>query len=62
MEMDGNWKKFLDLVGVSPDEMQKRDTRLFISKFVIRRGGIENAVREIELEKKSGSATPGENE
>ena len=59
--MDGNWKKLLDLVGVTEDQMQKKETMDFIYDFVEKRGGIENVTREIELERKSGPAAPGKN-
>ena len=61
MEMDGNWKKLLDLVGVTEDQMQKKETMDFIYDFVEKRGGIENVTREIELERKSGPVAPGKN-
>ena len=61
VEMDGNWKKLLDLVGVTEDQMQKKETMDFIYDFVEKRGGIENVTREIELERKSGPAAPGKN-
>lgn len=59
MEMDGNWKKLLDLVGVTEDQMQKKETMEFIYDFVEKRGGIENVTREIELEKQGGPVAPG---
>lgn len=61
MEMDGNWKKLLDLVGVTEDQMQKKETMEFIYDFVEKRGGIENVTREIELEKQGGPVAPGKN-
>ena len=61
MEMDGNWKKLLDLVGVTEDQMQKKETMEFIYDFVEKRGGIENVTREIELERKGGPVAPGKN-
>ena len=62
MEMDENWKKLLNLVGVTDDQMQGRETRLFIYDLVKKRGGIETVMQEIELERKSGPVAPGENE
>lgn len=59
--MDGNWKKLLDLVGVTEDQMQKKETMEFIYDFVEKRGGIENVTREIELEKQGGPVAPGKN-
>ena len=61
VEMDGNWKKLLDLVGVTEDQMQKKETMEFIYDFVEKRGGIENVTREIELEKQGGPVAPGKN-
>lgn len=52
----------LNLVGVTDDQMQGRETRLFIYDLVKKRGGIETVMQEIELERKSGPVAPGENE
>lgn len=57
--MDNNWKKLFDLVGVTEDQMQKKETMDFIYDFVEKRGGIENVTREIELERTGGP--PGNN-
>jgi len=62
VEMDGNWKKLLDLVGVTEDQMQKKETMDFIYDFVEKRGGIENVTREIELEKQGGPVMIGKNQ
>ena len=54
MEMDGNWEKLLDLVGVTDDQMEEKEARVFIYDFVKKRGGIKNVMREMGLERKSG--------
>ena len=60
--MDDNWKKLFDLVGVTEDQMQTKETMDFIYEFVEKRGGIENVTREIELERTGGpSLAPGNN-
>ena len=61
MDMDGNWKKLLDLIGITEDQMHEKKTMDFIYDFVEKRGGIENVTREIELEREGGPASPGEN-
>ena len=52
--MDDNWKKLLDLPGVTDEEKQSKETMEFVYDFVEKRGGIENVTREIEMEKKGG--------
>jgi uncharacterized protein YlxP (DUF503 family) len=54
MQMDDNWKKLFDLVGVTKDQMQTKEIMDFIYDFVEKRGGIENVTREIELERTGG--------
>lgn len=54
VQMDDNWKKLFDLVGVTEDQMQTKETMDFIYDFVEKRGGIENVTREIELERTGG--------
>ena len=61
VDMDGNWKKLLDLIGITEDQMQEKKTMDFIYDFVEQRGGIENVTREIEKEREGGPAAPGEN-
>ena len=61
LEMYGSWKKLLDSVGVTEEKMQRKETRDFIYDFVEKRGSIENATQELELERKSGSVPPGKN-
>ena len=50
MQIDDNWKKLFDLVGVTEDQMRTKETMDFIYDFVEKRGGIENVIRKIELE------------
>lgn len=52
--MDDNWKKLFDLVGVTDEQKQTKETMEFIYDFVEKRGGIENVTREIEMERKGG--------
>jgi len=52
--MDDNWKKLFELVGVTDEQKQTKETMEFIYDFVEKRGGIENVTREIEREKKGG--------
>jgi len=54
VQMDDNWKKLFDLVGVTDVQQQTKETMEFIYDFVEKRGGIENVTREIELEKIRG--------
>ena len=42
---------FLQLVGVTAEQMQKKETMDFIYDFVEKRGGIDNVIREIKKEK-----------
>ena len=50
--MDDNWQKLFDLVGITDEEKQTKETMEFIYDFVEKRGGIENVTREIEMERK----------
>lgn len=52
--MDDNWKKLFELVGVTDEQKQTKETMEFIYDFVEKRGGIENVTREIERERKGG--------
>ena len=54
VQMDDNWKKLFDLVGVTDEQQQTKETMEFIYDFVEKRGGIENVTREIEMEKFRG--------
>lgn len=56
--LDEKWKDLFALVGVTDEQMQKKETRDFIYDFVERRGGIDNVRREIEIEKEKASAPP----
>ena len=58
VEMDGNWKKLFELVGVTDAEKQTKETMEFIYDFVEKRGGIENVTREIEMERKAAPPPP----
>ena len=49
--MDDKWKELFSLVGVTAEQMQKKETMDFIYDFVEKRGGIDNVRREIEKEK-----------
>ena len=49
--MDDKWKELFSLVGVTDEQMQKKETMDFIYDFVEKRGGIDNVRREIEKEK-----------
>ena len=49
--MDDKWKDLFSLVGVTAEQMQKKETMDFIYDFVEKRGGIDNVRREIEKEK-----------
>ena len=57
VQMDDNWKKLFDLVGVTDEQKQTKETMEFIYDFVEKRGGIENVTREIEMEKINGPPT-----
>lgn len=54
VQMDDNWKKLLELVGVTDEQSQTKETMEFLYDFVEKRGGIENVTREIEKEQKGG--------
>ena len=49
--MDDKWKELFSLVGVTAEQIQKKEIRDFIYDFVEKRGGIDNVRREIEKEK-----------
>ena len=49
--MDYKWKELCSLVGITAEEMQKKETMDFIYDFVEKRGGIDNVIREIKKEK-----------
>ena len=56
--MDDNWKKLFDLLGVTEEQQQTKETMEFIFDFVEKRGGIERVTREIEEEKCHGMSLP----
>ena len=58
VQMDDNWKKMFELVGVTDVQNQTKETMDFIYDFVEKRGGIENVTREIEMESKGGPPLP----
>lgn len=62
VEMDANWKKFFDLTGMKKEDMLNEATAKLIYDLIEKRGGIENLIRNLELNRKSGPAAPGENE
>ena len=49
--MDDKWKELFSLVGVTAEQMQRKEIMDFIYDFVEKRGGIDNVIREIEKEK-----------
>ena len=49
--MEDKWKELFSLVGVTAEEMQKKETMDFIYDFVEKRGGIDHVIREIKKEK-----------
>ena len=56
--MDGNWKKLFELVGVTEEQKQTKETMEFLYDFVEKRGGIENVTRELEMERKAAPPPP----
>ena len=56
--MDDKWKGLFSLIGVTNEQMQKKETMDFIYDFVEKRGGIDNVTREIEKEKAVTSPVP----
>ena len=49
--MDDKWKELFSLIGVTAEQMQRKETMDFIYDFVEKRGGIDNVRRQIEKEK-----------
>ena len=56
--MDHKWKGLFSLIGVTNEQMPKKETIDFIYDFVEKRGGIDNVTREIEKEKAVTSPIP----
>ncbi|RMX57525.1 hypothetical protein pdam_00005789 [Pocillopora damicornis] len=56
--LDDKWKDLFSLVGVTAEQMQKKETMDFIYDFVEKRGGIDNVRREIEKEKATEPPPP----
>ena len=54
--MDPQWKKLLDTVGVSDEQLKDQNTANFIYDFVEKHGGIQEANRQLEIAK--GAAPP----
>ena len=52
MAIDDNWKKLFDLVGVTDEQKQSKETMEFIYDFVQKRGGIEKVVMKMEMERR----------
>ena len=51
--IDTNWKKLLDTVGVSDKDLKDESTAKFIYDFVEKHGGIEEANRQLEASKQN---------
>ena len=49
--MVDKWKELFSLVGVTAEQMQRKEAMDFIYDLVEKRGGIDNVRREIEKEK-----------
>lgn len=56
--LDHKWKELFALIGVTNEEMQKKETRDFIYDFVEKQGGIDNVIRELNKEKAIPSPAP----
>ena len=56
--MDDNWKKLFELVGLTEEQKQTKETMEFLYDFVEKRGGIENVTREIQMEMKAAPPPP----
>ena len=49
--VDPQWKKLLDTVGVSDEQLQDQNAAKFIYDFVEKHGGIQEANRQLEAAK-----------
>ena len=56
--MDPQWRKLLDTVGVSDEQLQDQNTAEFIYEFVEKHGGIQEANRQLEATKNSAPPPP----
>lgn len=56
--VDPQWKKLLDTVGVSDEQLQDQNTAKFIYDFVEKHGGIQEANRQLEATRNSGPPPP----
>ena len=52
--VDPQWKKLLDTVGVSIEQLQDQNTAKFIYDYVVKQGGIQQANRQIEATRGGG--------
>ena len=58
VQMDGNWKKLFELVGITEEQQQTKEIMELLYDLVETGGGIENVVREIEMERKAAPPPP----
>ena len=56
--VDPQWKKLLDTVGVSDEQLQDQNTAKFIYDFVEKHGGIQEANRQLEAIKNAPPPPP----
>lgn len=56
--VDPQWKKLLDTVGVSDEQLQDQNTAKFIYDFVEKHGGIQEANRQLEATKNAPPPPP----
>ena len=56
--VDPQWKKLLDTVGVSDEQLQDQNTAKFIYDFVEQHGGIQEANRQLEATRNAAPPPP----
>lgn len=56
--IDPQWKKLLDTVGVTDEQLEDKNTANFIYDFVEKHGGIQEANRQLEAANKMGPPPP----
>lgn len=56
--IDPQWKKLLDTVGVTDEQLEDTNTANFIYDFVEKHGGIQEANRQLEAASKKGPPPP----
>ena len=56
--VDPQWKKLLDTVGVSDEQLQDQNTAKFIYDFVEKHGGIQEANRQLEATRNAPPPPP----